>query len=231
MLQRSEHPSALRVPLLENGDRLTRVEFERRYEAHPEIQKAELINGRVLIPSRTGTTAHGESAASLGLLLGTYAAESRMLMVTSNSTLRIDEDNEPQPDLILRIDAEGLRASRIDEDGYLEGAPELVAEITASTVSYDLHDKLHVYRRSGVQEYLVWRTIDGGIDWFELVDGEYVRLPADADGCLQSRIFPGLRIDVPALLAGDDRRALATLRTALEAGAHRSLLARLDAAD
>ncbi len=156
MVQRSEHPSALRVPLLENGDRLTRVEFERRYEAHPEIKKAELLNGRVLIPSRTGTTAHGESTASLGLLLGTYAAESRMLLVTSNSTLRIDEDNEPQPDLILRI---------------------------------------------------------------------------DADGCLQSRMFPGLRIDVPALLAGDDRKALATLRSSLEVGAHRSLLARLDAAD
>ena len=65
-----------------------------------------------------------------------------------------------------------LRASRIDEDGYLEGAPELVAEITASTVSYDLHDKLHVYRRSGVQEYLVWRTIDGGIDWFTVAAGK-----------------------------------------------------------
>jgi hypothetical protein len=34
-----------RVPPLEAGDRLTRTEFERRYEAMPDLKKAELIEG------------------------------------------------------------------------------------------------------------------------------------------------------------------------------------------
>ena len=44
-------PKQVRIPPLENGDRLTVAEFERRYEAMPELKKAELINGVVHIPS------------------------------------------------------------------------------------------------------------------------------------------------------------------------------------
>ena len=36
---------------LENGDRLTRAEFERRYAAMPRLKKAELIEGIVYVPS------------------------------------------------------------------------------------------------------------------------------------------------------------------------------------
>ena len=36
---------------LENGDRLSRLEFERRYQAMPELKKAELIEGRVYMAS------------------------------------------------------------------------------------------------------------------------------------------------------------------------------------
>jgi len=35
------------IPRLQNGDRLTRVEFERRYLAMPEVKKAQLIEGIV----------------------------------------------------------------------------------------------------------------------------------------------------------------------------------------
>ncbi len=34
---------------LENGDKLTRAEFERRYEAMPHLKKAELIEGVVYV--------------------------------------------------------------------------------------------------------------------------------------------------------------------------------------
>src|SRR5712692_7821480 len=48
-----------KVPLLENGDVLTRVEFERRYEAMPHLKKAELIEGVVYVPSPVRHTFHG----------------------------------------------------------------------------------------------------------------------------------------------------------------------------
>jgi hypothetical protein len=34
---------------LENGDRLSRYEFERRYQAMPNLRKAELVEGVVYI--------------------------------------------------------------------------------------------------------------------------------------------------------------------------------------
>jgi hypothetical protein len=46
-----------RVPVLCNGDRLTRDEFERRYEAMPEVKKAELIEHAAFVQrlaQRTG---------------------------------------------------------------------------------------------------------------------------------------------------------------------------------
>ena len=51
----------LLTPLLplENGDRLSRAEFERRYQAHPEIKKAELIEGAVYMPSPIRFEQHG----------------------------------------------------------------------------------------------------------------------------------------------------------------------------
>ena len=101
--------------------------------------------------------------------------------------------------------------AHIRPDGYVEGAPPLVVEIAASSASYDLHDKLRAYRRSGVQEYIVWRTLDGALDWLRLQEGEYVRVEPDVNGMIESAVFPGLRLNVPALLARDRAGVLAAL--------------------
>jgi hypothetical protein len=45
------HSKTQDLPPLENGDRLTRPEFERRYAAAPHITKAELIEGIVYVAS------------------------------------------------------------------------------------------------------------------------------------------------------------------------------------
>ena len=100
-------------------------------------------------------------------------------------------------------------------------------EVSTSSASIDLHDKLRAYRRNGVQEYVVWRTRDGRIDWFELVDGEYRLLPADDAGVVRSHVFPGLRIACPALLAGNPAAALAELQKGLDSAEHRRFIARL----
>jgi Uma2 family endonuclease len=99
----------------------------------------------------------------------------------------------------------------LDEDGYVVGAPELVVEVAASSASYDLHDKMEAYRLAGVPAYVVWRTVDRMIDWFRLRDGEYVRVEPDEDGVIESEAFPGLRLDLPAMIAGDRRRLLFAL--------------------
>ena len=214
-------------PALENGDRLTRCEFERRYALRPELKKAQLIEGIVYMPSPVRFTTHGEPhAAILGVLLH-YSAFTPGVSVGDNATFRLDLDNEPQPDVLLRIEPEAGGRSRLSDDDYVEGPPELIVEIAASNASIDLHDKLRAYRRNGVQEYLVWRTQEQRIDWFELADGDYRLLPADDAGVVRSRVFPGLRLAVPALLNGDLAGALREPQTGIDSDEHRRFAARL----
>ena len=217
------------APGLENGDRLTRAEFERRYEARPDLKKAELIEGVVHMPSPTRFGSHARPHAALIGWLFTYAATTPGVEVSDNPTVRLDLDNEPQPDAALLIYPEVGGQARVSEDDYVEGAPELVAEVTASSASYDLHDKLHVYRRNGVREYLVWRTLDGRLDWFELADGAYRPRQPDDSGLVASRVFPGLRLAVDALLSGDMPAVLAAQQRGLAEPAHAEFVKNLHA--
>jgi Uma2 family endonuclease len=195
--------------LLENGDRLTRAEFEERYAAS-NIKKAELIEGMVYVASPLRFTAHGKPHGQIVIWLGVYQAMATGLEVGIEPTVRLDDQNEVQPDAVLfRVGGN----AQIDAEGYLAGAPELIVEIAASTASYDLHSKKQVYQRHGVKEYLVWRTLDQQIDWFVLTDGVYRNLAPDGDGILRSPEFGGLWLNVPALLRGDMAAVLATLRT------------------
>ena len=216
------------TPPLQNGDRLSRDEFERRYDAMPDLKKAELIKGVVYMGSPVRFVKHGEPHARLLTWLGTYAAFTQGVGLGDNATVRLASDAEPQPDAMLRVEAEGHANSRISADDYVEGAPELVAEISSSTASYDLHDKLHAYRDAGVKEYLVWRVEDREFDWFLLHDGEYIRMAPDADGVCHSRAFPGLRLAVTAVLAGDMVRVMGELQKGLESSEHAEFVALLE---
>jgi Uma2 family endonuclease len=188
---------------LESGDRLTRAEFERRYSARPDIKKAELIEGVVYVASPVSTEEHGAPHFQLTTWLGVYVARTPGVIPAIDSTVRLDTDNEVQPDLFLAWDEpHGGRARLVD--GYLEGPPDLVVEIAASSASHDLNAKMHVYRRNGVREYIVWQIYDERIDWFRLnADGVYETVAPAADGVIESEVFPGLRLDVAALMRGD----------------------------
>ena len=172
-------------------------------------------------------TSHGGPQSAVHALLGTYAAFTPGILPLDNATVRLDLDNEFQPDAALLIRAESGGQSRISDDDYVEGAPELIVEVAASSASHDLHDKLNVYRRNGVREYLVWRTLDERIDGFELVDDEYRPLLPDEAGVVHGKVFPGLRIGVRALLDGDVAGALETVRAGIDNPDHDAFVIRL----
>ncbi|HIK30979.1 MAG TPA: Uma2 family endonuclease [Oscillatoriales cyanobacterium M59_W2019_021] len=213
------------IPRLENGDKLTLSEFERRYEAMPHIKKAELIEGKVYMASPLRITQHGEPHGYIMTWLGVYKASTPGVQLGDNCTVRLDADNEPQPDALLRIEVGGQ--STISEDGYVEGAPELIVEIAASTVSIDLHDKLNVYRRHGVREYLVWRVDDCQFDWFRWQEGRYIAVEPNADGMICSEVYPGLWLDSAALLSGDLVRVIAIIQQGLASAEHRDFIEKL----
>jgi Uma2 family endonuclease len=198
------------LPPLENGDRLSRDEFERRYSAMPNVKKAELIEGVVHVPSPAKRD-HSTPQFRFVSWLGAYEAYTPGVEGGDNGSVRLDLDNEPQPDGFLRIFETHGGQSRIDSEGYVAGVPELVGEVSLSRVSVDLHSKLQVYRRNGVQEYVVWRVRDRQWDWFVLRSGQFDRLAPSAKGIYKSEVFPGLWLDAPALLRGDARAVLTTL--------------------
>ena len=208
------------IPRLEAGDRLPRHEFERRYEAMPHVNKAELIEGVVYMPSPVRYASHSRPHACMMGWLVTYCASTAGVGLGDNATVRLDPKNEVQPDAFLRLEPAAGGKSRISADDYVEGAPELIVEIASSSASYDLHDKLRAYRRNGVHEYLVWRVNDGAIDWFELHEGRYVTLPADAAGIVHSRVFPGLWLAVAAMLDGDLEAVLRVVQAGLASAGH-----------
>lgn len=211
-------------PLLEQGDRLTRDEFERRYERMRRVKKAELVEGTVFMPSPVRVKKHAVPHGHLSTWLGIYASETRGVVCCDNATVRIDLDNEPQPDLAL-IKTQGGQ-TRFSDDDYIEGAPELVVEIVGSSSAYDLHQKKGAYRRNGVREYLAWITGENRIIWWELREGEYQEIKPDPRGVLRSNVFPGLWLDTAALLKGDMKTVLATLRLGVESPEHAAFIAR-----
>ena len=213
-------------PPLESGDRLTRSEFERRYDAMPHLKKAELIE-RVVYVSPSVRASHGESHGQIAGWLGVYSAATPGVDLANSATVLLDPDNEVQPDALLRLEPAAGGRSSISADDFVEGPPELIAEIAASSAAYDMHDKLGVYRRNGVQEYLVWQVYDRCVDWFHLAEGEYTPLAPDESGMIRSQIFPGLWLVVAALLEGDLAKVLAELQKGLAIAEHAAFVGRL----
>lgn len=217
----------LTIPPLENGDRLNRYEFERRYNAMPNPRKAELIEGIVYMPAALRFKSHGQPHGWILTWLGNYEAMTPGVALGVEPTVRLDIDNEPQPDAVLVIAPESGGQARLSEDDYLEGAPELMVEIAASSVAIDLHAKKQAYRRNGVKEYIVWQVLDQTINWFYLDKGEYLKLPIDSNGIIRSRIFPGLWLAVAPVLAGNMQHVLAVLQQGVQSPEHAAFVQKL----
>ncbi|MDQ3087722.1 MAG: Uma2 family endonuclease [Acidobacteriota bacterium] len=220
-------PKKILIPPLENGDRLTREEFHRRYEAMPENVKAELIKGVVYMSSPVRVKKHGKPHGRIMSFLGIYQFSTKSIDLLDNVTYIANEKYEPQPDAVLRIEENYGGKSWVNDRDYLEGAPELVVEIASSSVSYDLHDKLEIYEQKGVQEYIVWRVLDNQIDWFGLEKGKYKKFVSDKQGIIESKVFPGLRLNVKAMLKDDLQKVLADLQKGLASSNYKSFVKQL----
>lgn len=211
-------PDAPTAPLLDNGYRLTQPDFHRRYLQLPKVKQAELIEGTVFMGSPL-SFAHGRATNHVLTWLGLYEAETPGVESADNATLILDLENEYQPDALLRLDQKHGGKSWL-EAGYLHGAPELIVEVALTSVTQDLGNKLKVYRRHGVQEYLVWQLSEQKLDWFALRDAEYVPLLPGPRGSLRSGAFPGLWLDAEALLAGDLKAVLRHLQKGMDGSEH-----------
>jgi Uma2 family endonuclease len=213
-------------PLLE-GDRLTSGEFMRRWEAMPELKRAELLDGTVYMPSPTGY-GHGDFHQMFSGWIWSYRARTPGCGGCTEATWMMGPDDVPQPDVALRILPERGGQSWI-EGSYAVGAPELIVEVALSSYSRDLGVKRRLYERMGVREYLVAVVNRKQLSWFELANERYIALEPGADGILRSRCFPGLWLDARALWEYDDACVLAVLQQGLASPEHAEFVARLAA--
>lgn len=211
-------------PPLENGDRLSSIEYEKRTKNLAPQIKTELINGVVYMAAALRYENHGLPHSLIVTWLGFYMANTPGVALADNTTVRLDFDNQPQPDALLRIEG---GQSRVSQDDYIEGAPELIVEIAGSSASYDMYDKMQVYRRHGVKEYIVWQVYDKKIDWFYLHEGNYLKYEPSCEGIIESRVFPCLVLSIPDMLDRNLAQVLKILEHNLNSDKHREFIDQL----
>ena len=220
-------PSENGAPLLCNGDRMKQPEFHRLYEAYPEDVKFELVGGTVYVASPLSLQ-HGRYHPQLSFVLALYQSETPGVELADTATVILGEESEPQPDLFLRILTEYGGRSGVTADDYCHGPPELVAEIAHSSRAIDMNQKREDYERAGVLEYIVLCVKERELHWFHFTSRRMIR--PDRQGVAHSRVFPGLSIDVPALLRRDGRRLTAAVQEGLASRAHAAFVKRLEKA-
>ncbi len=209
--------------VLHNGDRLKQHEFHLCYSRMPENYRAELIGGIVYEPSPVSYF-HGKHHIRLGFLLETYSIETPNTEVADNATVILSEEDEVQPDLTLLITSAHGGQSRLSKEGYVEGPPELVAEIAYSSRAIDLHLKKERYALAGVLEYIVVCLQPKKVYWFDLKEKR--TLTADTHGVLRSSIFPGLWIHEDGLLQDNRRLTLKVIKQGLLSAEHAEFVGR-----
>ena len=213
------------TPPLCEGDRLSREEFLRRWEAMPDLKFAELIDGIVHMPSPLSEI-HSDFHIRVSLWLGYYLTATPGCALRSSGTWLMSKVSVPQPDLILKIRPEHGGQSRIEGE-YPAGAPELAVEISYTTSARDSGIKLRLYERSGVLEYLIVRPRKQQVIWRELIEGEYREMVAGRDGILRSRVFPGLWLDTAALWNEDFDGLAAVVQQGVATAEHAEFLRKL----
>src|SRR5712692_3264518 len=210
LAERISHP-------LVAGEKLSREEFLRRWEALPNLKRAELLEGVVYLPSPLSIS-HGSREPIASFWLTYYSGLTPGCESGSNATWLMLED-APQPDCYIRILPEYGGQSSV-ERGLGKGAPELIAEVSQSSASYDLGPKLRLYRAAGAQEYINMVLQESRLLWRRLVAGAYQTIEPDSDGLLRSVVLPGLWLDPEALWERDTTRIIEVVNLGVNSPEH-----------
>ena len=223
----TQHASLIARPIpLEAGDHLDQKSFHARYEAMPSATKAELIGGVVYMMSPMKNP-HGRHTRKVSAWLDNYEIATPGVEGGDGLTIILGPDSEAEPDACLYIRPENGGRVRINEDGYTEGAPELIVEVASSTESYDLHSKKRDYEAAGVCEYIVVALRQKQVFWFVLGEAGYELLETGDDGIYRSQVFPGLWVDSQSLLDLDGLRIRSVLEQGLESPEHAKFVRKL----
>lgn len=216
----------IKLPPLENGDHLDQKTFHARYEAMGENVRAELIGGIVYMASPQKNP-HSRWHPRVIRWLDEYEEATPGIELLLNATDILGPDSELQSDACLIILEEFGGQTWEDDEDYLHGPAELVVEVASATESIDLNRKKKEFEKAGVKEYLVIALRMKKVFWFIRRRGKFIELKPDVDGIYRSQVFPGLWLDVEALLRHDRKALLRVLREGLASPAHAAFVAKM----
>lgn len=214
--------------LLENGATMDQPTFHELYKLTPEGFKAELIGGTVFVASPVSGF-HAAPHAKLVAWMILYMDATPGVDVYDNATNILENAGEPQPDAALVLSPEVGGRTRMDDEGYIHGAPELVAEVAHSSASIDLGEKLALYEEAGAREYLVVLVREKKLRWFVRSRKDFVEQEPDDQGVLKSVAFPGLWLSAPRFFRPVVRHWIQLLNQGLASPEHAAFVAELKA--
>lgn len=214
------------VPL-HNGDHMDAETFHALYEQTPEGFKAELIGGIVYVASPVYGF-HADPHARAMTWLGLYMTRTPGVQLLDNCSMRLDEENELQPDAMLRIRSEYAGRSSLNEKGVVVGPPELLLEVAYTSRNIDLKQKMRQYEQAGVEEYVVVLAEKNEVEWFYMFNNRFRPLRATA-GLLKSKVFPGLWLEPATLFSDSTDSLLDAVVEGTDSNGHSKLVAKLAA--
>lgn len=182
------HPQYSRV---EVAELMTADEF---FEVAPEEQKAELING-VLIMMAPPSDEHEQLQMFLLKLIGIFVEENDLGEIRGSRTaVKVDSINAYEPDILfVKRDREHI----VRRKGVF-GAPDLIIEIlSAGTARHDRGAKMRAYERIGVREYwLIDPYGPVGTEFYQSNGTMFMQVQPDEAGWLHSNTLPNFKIQL-----------------------------------
>lgn len=175
--------------------RLTVAEFEDlgRQGIYGEDDRVELIHGEIVTMPPVG----GEHVEAIGLITRSVIRQiDDTLLVHVQSPIRLSNDGEPMPDLVV------VRDRPYGDQLPTEADVLLLIEVSDTTLRYDRTVKLPLYAAAGIPEVWIVNVRVGLIERYtEPRDGEYQQAVAAERGqTLTSTSLPTLSVAVSSIL-------------------------------
>jgi len=176
------------------------VQLERRYTYQEwseldlgEHVRSELIDGYIYMMA-TPTRRHQGVLGNMFLQLGSYLRGKKCRVYVSPIAVRLAEDTEVQPDLIVICNPNKLTKSGC------AGAPDLVVEILSpSTSRYDRHTKFALYQQARVPEYWLVDPADNILTVHRLIENGYITTTFAETDTATVAALPGFEMDLSAV--------------------------------
>ncbi|MBN1877245.1 MAG: Uma2 family endonuclease [Anaerolineae bacterium] len=208
-------PIALALQQLRHSPQLPRYvqEFEsllqeeraRRARFYEEIsaeQKAEFINGEVIVHS-PARLKHTVASQNLFMILSVCVSQKKLGYIGHEKVLITLTRNDYEPDVVYFCPE---KVQEFFPDQVKFPAPDFVAEVLSpSTTDNDRGIKFLDYAAHGVTEYWIIDPDTEVVEQYVLMEQGYELRMKSQTGILQSIAIPGLAIPVRAIFAEDEK--------------------------